>query len=151
VCPAPSLPSVVSCMQEGRGSPPLLPGPHVPLPGLHTAGAGPHHWKPSACCQLLVPDVLHPLFSLCHLASPPSLSVCFKIDRPEEECYPATELWPAQPATPESLQSFPLGEKLHLLSRLSLLEQRQIFPAQKNHPSPSSQEERRKEGYKGFL
>lgn len=37
--------------------------------------------SPSACCQLLVPGVLHPLFSLCHLASPPSLSAWFKIDR----------------------------------------------------------------------
>ena len=67
--------------------------------------------SPSACCQLLVPDVLHPLFSLCHLASPPSLSAWFKIDRPEEECYPATELWPARLQPLRVSRAFPSGKR----------------------------------------
>lgn len=69
--PASTLP-----LQLGiQGTKPLL------SPRLHTVGTSPHHRGLSACCQLPLPDVPHPLFSLCCPASA-SLVICgFKIDR----------------------------------------------------------------------
>jgi hypothetical protein len=79
---------------------PCLPPPASPdtkpllFPGLCTAGASPHRWKPVSLLPALPArcpsPTVQPLLSCLRLAS---LVICeFKIDRQGEECCPATQL-----------------------------------------------------------
>lgn len=79
----------------------------------HTVGTSPHHGSLSACCQLSLPDVLQPLFSLC-CPAPASLVICgFKIDRQARNV--ARRLSCYQPGVqPQIFQILPLQQEEHL-------------------------------------